>query len=113
MARRPALAKAAPSWRSSAEPGTTPPPVTRSSSASPVGMRTILVALLASVSRATARPLEARAMPEPGGGVTSASSLSVFHAPHAAHLPAQREATAPQFWHTNWLLAVFTIGLGS
>src|SRR5215831_12569693 len=126
MARRPAFAKAAPSWRSSvdlpmpgsppmssAEPGTTPPPVTRSSSARPVGMRAIWGAPLTSVSRATARPLEARAMPEPGGAVTSASSLSVFQAPHAAHLPAQREAAEPQFWHTNWLLAGFTIGLGS
>src|SRR5215468_3744443 len=125
MARRPAFAKAAPSWRSSvdlpmpgsppmssAEPGTTPPPVTRSSSASPVGMRATLGALSANVSRVTARLLEARAKPEPGGTGTSASSLSVFHAPQAAHLPAQREAAAPQFWHTNWLLAVFTIGLG-
>ena len=46
-----------------------------------------------------------RVSPEPGGAATSASSISVFHSPQAAHLPAQRGATAPQFWHTNWLLA--------
>ena len=71
----------------SAEPGTMPPPVTRSSSASPVGMRAIRSVLLVSVSSATARPFEARARPEPGAAATSASSISVFHSPQATHLP--------------------------
>ena len=29
----------------------------------------------------------------------------VFHSPQPAHLPAQRGATVPQFWHTNADLA--------
>src|SRR5688572_2705911 len=97
---------------SSAEPGTMPPPVTRSSSASPVGRRAIVSAVLTSDSSATTRPLEARVSPDPGGAVTSASSIIVFHSPQAAHLPAQRGAMAPQFWHTNWLLAGFAMRSG-
>jgi hypothetical protein len=45
--------------------------------------------------------LEERVMPEPGVAATSASSSMVFHSPQAAHLPAQRVATAPQLWQTN------------
>ena len=86
-----------------------PPPVTRSSSASPVGMRAILSVAFVSVSSSTTRPFDDRVSPEPGGAATSASSISVFHSPQATHLPAQRGDTAPQFWHTNWLLAGFAM----
>ncbi len=123
MARRPALAKAAPSCSSSvdlpmpgsppisrAEPGTMPPPVTRSSSASPVGMRATCRRSGASVCNSTTRPLELRIRPEPGVAAgASASSTIVFHSPQATHLPAQREATAPQLWQTNWLLAALAM----
>ena len=53
------------------------------------------------------RPL--RASPEPGGATTSASSISVFHSPHEAHLPAQRGDTAPQFWQTKVDLLSFAM----
>src|SRR4051794_10538867 len=122
MARRPALANAAPSCSSSvdlpmpgsppisrAEPGTMPPPVTRSSSANPVGMRVTLSVVFVSVSRSAARPFDERVMPEPGVAATSASSSIVFHSPQVTHLPAQREATAPQLWHTNWSLAALAM----
>src|SRR5262245_8193198 len=98
---------------SNADPGTMPPPVTRSSSARPVGMRAILSAACVSVSSPTTRPFDDRARPEPGGSSKLASSISVFHSPQAPHLPAQRGDTAPQFWHTNWLLAGLAMPSGS
>ena len=82
MARRPALAKAAASCSSSvdlpmpgsppissAEPGTMPPPVTRSSSARPVGMRGDSCPCPWPASPARRRgPSRPRSRPEPGGG---------------------------------------------
>ena len=55
------------------------------------------------------RPEPLRASPVPGGGTASASSVSVFHSPHVAHLPAQRGEKAPQFWHTNVVLIALAI----
>src|SRR5262245_25231785 len=84
-----------------------PPPVTRSSSARPVARRAILSSpACVSVSSAMTRPLEDLLIPEPGMGVLSASSTMLFHSPQEAHLPIQRDATAPQFWQTKLLRAV-------
>ena len=85
----------------SAEPGTMPPPVTRSSSTRPVGMRSkVSVGVSARLCSATALPLEAREVPRPGWGTSGVSSASVFHSPQPGHLPTQRGDTAPQLWHT-------------
>ena len=68
----------------------------------PVGMRG--VPRLSPLQRlqcddaARARPWS---RPSQGRAPRSASSTSVFHSPHDAHLPAQRGATAPQFWQTK------------
>ena len=43
------------------------------------------------------RPLLRRLSPVPGGAMASVSSVSVFHSPHAGHLPAQRGDVDPQF----------------
>ena len=56
-----------------------------------------------SVVSATARPLRADFWlcgPEPMPPAVP-SSTSVFHAPQASHLPAQRACTEPQFWQMN------------
>ena len=46
------------------------------------------------------RPLLCLVMPDPGGGPASVSSTSVFHSPHAEHLPDQRGDVAPHDWQT-------------
>lgn len=51
-------------------------------------------------------------MPEPGAGPASVSSTSVFHSLHAAHLPCQRDAVAPQLWQTKTDLDGFAMGEG-
>ena len=56
------------------------------------------------------RPLADLLIPEPGMGVLSASSTMLFHSPQEAHLPIQRDATAPQFWQTKLLRAVLAKG---
>ena len=89
---------------SSADPGTMPPPVTRSSSATPVEKRGASRLVPLRLSSATTRPPLLRVSPEPGGAIASVSSRSVFHSPHAAHLPAQRGERAPQLWQTNVVL---------
>ena len=95
---------------SSAEPGTMPPPVTRSSSVRPVEKRGASPVRPLRPSKAMTRPLPPlRASPEPGGATTSASSISVFHSSHEGHLPAQRGETAPQFWHTKVDLLSFAM----
>src|SRR5690606_25279908 len=95
---------------SRAEPGTIPPPVTRSSSVMPVGRRCTVWVDPESDSRATARPRDRPVRPVPGGDTpTSLSSTSVFHSSQLAHLPVQRLKTAPQFWQTNVALAGLAI----
>src|SRR5258705_3038086 len=95
---------------SSAEPGTMPPPVTRSSSAIPVAIRGARMLIPDSGSSAITRPFPA--LPRPGPASTaSVSSTSVFQSPQAAHLPTQRLATAPQLWHTKVDLAGLAIPL--
>src|SRR5690349_21079421 len=85
---------------SSTEPRTKPPPVTRSSSATPEGRRGASCASPASGSSANSRPLPGL-RPERLVGATAPSSTSVFHSPQASHLPCQRLQAAPQFWQTK------------
>ena len=77
---------------STTEAGTNPPPSTRSSSAIPAGARgggAVTPCSPTNWMRAFApRPAVARG--------SAASSTSVFHSPHASHLPAHFEYTAPQ-----------------
>ena len=83
------------------EPGTKPPPVTRSSSLMPEWMRGASRLAPCRSSSGKTRPLPAPAtarapMPEEG-----ASSTIVFHSSHASQRPCQRWDSAPQFWQTN------------
>src|SRR6187455_1144788 len=47
----------------------------------------------------------------PDGAV--ASSMMLFHSPHAAHFPDQRAVTAPQAWQTKALDALAMMGLAA
>src|SRR5471032_1936256 len=81
---------------SNTEPRTKPPPVTRSSSATPDVRRGASCASPANASSAKSLPFEGL---RPGPAGRSAPSwANVFHSPQASHLPCQREAVAPQFW---------------
>src|SRR5580698_5328830 len=83
-----------------AEPGTSPPPVTRSNSAIPVGRRCGGASWLLRSSNAIGRPLMRRTAPEPWGGAMP-SSVTVFQPPQASHLPDHLAWDAPQDWHTK------------
>src|SRR5690242_14515471 len=83
----------------SAEPGTKPPPVTRSNSAMPVGRRWGGASSVFRSSRLILRPLILLLAPEPKGGAMP-SSVMVFHPPHASHLPDHLAWVAPQDWQT-------------
>src|ERR1700754_735887 len=102
MDRCPPLASAAAVWisrgdlpmpgsppTSSTEPRTKPPPVTRSSSVIPEERRGASWLLPDSDSSANCRPLRLERI-ETGTDVVPSSSESVFHSPHASHLPCQR-----------------------
>src|SRR5690606_14291987 len=83
------------------EPLTNPPPVTRSSSVSPVTTRAALSVSPESGTRLVGRPL---ALADFGPAPTPLSVISstlVFHSPPASHRPFQREVTAPQAWQTK------------
>src|SRR5690242_6068553 len=80
--------------RSSTEPRTKPPPVTRSSSAMPVARRGASCDPPDKGSSAKRRPLAGL---RPSGS-SPPSSASVFHSPQTSHLPCQRLWAAPQFW---------------
>src|SRR5262245_23851741 len=87
---------------SSTDPRTSPPPVTRSNSLTPVARRGASCACPASGSSAKGRPLPGvRPGPRGRSGESLASSTSVFHSPQASHLPCQRPKAAPQFWQTK------------
>src|SRR5579864_1727387 len=92
---------------SSAEPGTRPPPVTRSNSAIPVGRRWGGASSDFRSSRVILRPLTRRLAPDPKGGATP-SSVMVFQPPQASHLPDHLAWVAPQDWHTK-VAEVFAI----
>src|ERR1700753_2425363 len=84
----------------SAEPGTSPPPVTRSNSPTPVTRRGGGASWDLRSSRANLRPLSRlEALVPMGGGAPS--SVIVFQPLQASHLPAHLEVTAPQDWQTK------------
>src|SRR6478609_7912496 len=90
-----------------AEPGTRPPPSTRSNSAMPVGSRGASRVSVPSPSKAAALPLPPLMATSAGGPAGAAvSSMMLFHSPQAAHLPDQRAVTAPQAWQTKALEAL-------
>src|SRR4051812_38376853 len=81
---------------STIDPGTTPPPSTKSSSCSPDDQRVISVPVTSRsrVALATLPPSESpfepfsrRSEPELAAFGATGSSTSVFHSPHMSHLP--------------------------
>jgi hypothetical protein len=79
-----------------AEAGTSPPPSTRSSSASPVPVRGGGAVSPRSPVSGTARPRLPPSAPRPGAGPSGTSSTSVFQAPQASQRPAHFGWVAPQ-----------------
>ena len=79
---------------SSTEPGTKPPPVTRSNSPMPVAMRGAGSLAPPRSDKAKTRPLP----PVSAGGAPAFgdSSIIEFQAPQESQRPCQRGATAPQ-----------------
>ena len=69
-----------------------PPPVTRSSSAMPVGSRGASRVSVRQALEARRAALAAFERDSPAAGAAAASSMMLFHSPQAAHLPAQRGA---------------------
>src|SRR4051812_27230270 len=84
----------------SAEPGTSPPPVTRSNSPMPVGRRWGGASSVLRSSRVILRPFTRRDAPDPSGGATP-SSVMVFQPPQASHLPDHLAVDAPQDWQVK------------
>src|SRR5882762_8919405 len=76
------------------EPGTMPPPKTKSNSSRPVFHRATATPCR-SVSRIGAWPVRDGLTALPANRLTG-SSLSVFHAPQASHRPAHFGCSAPQ-----------------
>src|SRR5437868_2652318 len=87
---------------STPEPGTKPPPATRSSSAMPLSMRGGAALSPLRPTRREARPLGRLAPLAPDSGVGADSSTIVFHSPQLSQRPAHFDETAPQDWQTNW-----------
>lgn len=87
------------------DPGTRPPPRTRSSSPIPVLTRGSLASGTSVMGRGTAeeadpeRTLLAR-------GDSKTSSTNVFHSPQDGHFPIHLGELCPQFWQTYWTLAL-------
>src|ERR1700744_1152763 len=85
---------------SRAEPGTRPPPQTRSNSLIPVARRGGASSVVFRSSSVNCRPrTRLRASPPMGGAAPS--SVIVFQPPQASHLPDHLEWTAPQDWQTK------------
>src|SRR5688572_14492462 len=91
------------------EPGTMPPPRTKSNSARPVFHRDVAVDCI-SDSRTGSAP--AGAFRPPGRPVVRpiASSISEFHAPHASHFPPHLGWSAPHSVQRNTDLPLGTDG---
>src|SRR5207245_2177013 len=77
------------------DPGTRPPPSTRSSSAMPVGRRGDWSSFTWLSEVGAAAPNSAPAGPGP-----VASSTSEFHSPHSGQRPSHLAAHRPHFWQT-------------
>src|SRR5580700_3312572 len=84
----------------SAEPGTRPPPVTRSNSAMPVTRRGGGASSDFRSSSANLRPFSRLPALLPMGGAAP-SSVIVFQPPQASHLPDHLEVAEPQVWQTK------------
>ncbi len=90
----------------SAEPGTKPPPVTRSNSLLPLTKRGAACDLpFRPVKRSDEAPMPPARVPplpasEPGRGFSTSSSTRVFQSLQASHLPDHLLETAPQDWQT-------------
>ena len=81
-----------------AEPGTSPPPVTRSNSAMPLVLRGGWVSAPLRPTNSMRRPFFA---PRPFGALSGAcSSTSEFQAWQAGHWPAHFGCEAPHSWQT-------------
>jgi hypothetical protein len=101
---------------STSEPGTSPPPSTRSSSPMPVSSRACFSAAT-SASR-VGRPAAARgAAARPfATGLPRVSSISVFHSLQPGHCPIQRGVSAAQAEQTKTVDArgmLLTVGRGA
>ncbi|MNS46599.1 hypothetical protein D3C72_791020 [compost metagenome] len=93
--------------RSTSEPGTTPPPSTRSSSPRPVEKRSSSVISIwaIGVGRVLATKAAARAALAVTGAVgATVSSTSVFHSLQSGQRPIHLACSAPQFWQTYLVL---------
>src|SRR6185312_5770774 len=82
-----------------AEPGTNPPPVTRSNSPMPVMRRGGGASSDLRSSSSKRRPLTRRTPDLIGGAAPS--SVMVFQPPQDSHLPDHLEVVAPQDWQTK------------
>src|SRR5439155_957510 len=97
---------------STTDPGTMPPPKTKSNSARPVGQRSI--ASLPMADRRTGGPpvvtvaLRPPRPPDRQSARPTTSSTNVFHAPHASHRPAHFGCSAPQSLQRNTECALAT-----
>ena len=81
------------------EPPTTPPPMTRSSSLTPVGMGHAPV--VETSARGTAPARNAPATPTRRGTRSDVgTAANVFHSPHAGQRPTQRNEVVPHPSHT-------------
>ena len=81
------------------EPGTNPPPSTRSTSPIPDGRREASALVMLPIGVTAAPPAIARvaesARPDRGAAIVS---TRVFHAPHAGHCPAHFGEAPPHCW---------------
>ena len=93
------------------DPGTTPPPSTRSSSPSPVVSRPVTGSSSASATATgAARAAPPAAAPWPRTGPRAAtSSTRLFHSPQPAQRPCQRPSSCPHAWQRNVVLAARAI----
>jgi hypothetical protein len=83
------------------EPGTNPPPRTRSTSPIPDGSRPASALVTLAMGATAATPATARAADGarvPTGRGAAIVSTRVFHAPQAAHWPAHLGELAPHCW---------------
>src|ERR1700743_962085 len=85
---------------SSAEPGTRPPPQTRSNSAVPVIRRSGAASSVFRSSSVNLRP-RLRGPALLPSGIGAPSPTIVFQPPQASHLPAHLDVTLPQLWQAN------------
>src|SRR5262249_27306183 len=97
---------------STSEPGTTPPPSTRSNSPMPDERRTAFAVSTSAYSFAAVDVLNCvyrlfAAVPGATSGAAR-SSTNEFHAPHSTHFPIHFGDWAPHSWQTKTTLGGFT-----